>query len=240
MWDGTDPQRTLEPTQSRTRHAWIESGPGAWSLLEYEPFIAIHRHLIGTDDLTVHRSAAIIRMPGSAPVAWHTDWCGFYEGPPRNTGEVLNAGLWPSGKWFYITGSRPDHGGLCVIENSHVEGWDGPEGFHMTSDRRSFYPQDEEENARYSGFDIPGLVALFTNPGDMIVFAHRTYHGAFSNQQDEVRLSCAIGFRDRDHRIDIPWEIPESGRKFLDDLPEHLQRYVDGYTSIDVGWKAVS
>ena len=240
VWDGTDPQRTLEPAQSRTRHAWIESGPGAWSLLEYEPFIAIHRHLIGTDDLTVHRSAAIIRMPGSAPVAWHTDWCGFYEGPPRNTGEVLNAGLWPSGKWFYITGARPDHGGLCVIENSHVEGWDGPEGVHMTSDRRSFYPQDEKENARYSGFDIPGLVALFTNPGDMIVFAHRTYHGAFSNQQDEVRLSCAIGFRDRDHRIDIPWEIPESGRKFLDDLPEHLQRYVDGYTSIDVEWKAVS
>ena len=240
VWDGTDPQRTLEPAQSRARHAWIESGPGAWSLLEYEPFIAIHRHLIGTDDLTVHRSAAIIRMPGSAPVAWHTDWCGFYEGPPRNTGEVLNAGLWPSGKWFYITGSRPDHGGLCVIENSHVEGWDGPEGFHMTSDRRSFYPQDEEETARYSGFDIPGLVPLFTNPGDMIVFAHRTYHGAFSNQQDEVRLSCAIGFRDRDHRIDIPWEIPESGRKFLDDLPEHLQRYVDGYTSIDVEWKAVS
>ena len=27
----------LEPGQSHTRHAWIESGPGAWQLLEYEP-----------------------------------------------------------------------------------------------------------------------------------------------------------------------------------------------------------
>ena len=33
--------------------------------------------------MTVHRSAAIIRMPGSAPVRWHTDWKGFTGGPPR-------------------------------------------------------------------------------------------------------------------------------------------------------------
>ena len=237
VWDGTDPDRTLEHGQSSTRHAWIESGPGAWSLLENEPYMDIHRFLLGTDELTVHRSAAIIRMPGSTPVHWHTDWCGFDDGPPQNTGDVLNRGLGPSGKWFYITGSRPIHGGLCVIADSHVENWQGPEGFSMAAGRRSFYPQGEEP-APYSGFDIPGIVPLFTNPGDMIIFAHRTYHGAFPNKSDEVRLSCGVGFRDRTHRIDIPWEIPEVGRKFLEDLPEHLHRYVDGYTSIDVGWQA--
>ena len=73
VWDGTDPERTLQPGESRTRHAWIESGPGAWELLDYEPFMDIHRHLIGTDELTIHRSAAIIRRTGSAPVGWHTD-----------------------------------------------------------------------------------------------------------------------------------------------------------------------
>ena len=129
VWEGTDPERTLGPGESRTRHAWIESGPGAWSLLEHEPFMEVHRHLIGTDEMTVHRSAAIIRMPGSAPVRWHTDWQGFSEGPPKNSGEVLNRGLWPSGKWFYITGSRPVHGGLCVIEDSHAEGWEGPRSY---------------------------------------------------------------------------------------------------------------
>ena len=234
--EGTDPEGTLKKGESRTRHAWIESGPGAWQLLEYEPFMRIHEHLIGTDDLTVHRSAAIIRMPGSQPVAWHTDWCGFSDEAPKNSGDVLNRGLWPSGKWFYITGSRPVHGGLCVIEDSHVEDWEGPEGFSLTADRRSFYPEGEEES-RYSGFAIPGLVPLFTNPGDMIIFAHRTYHGAFPNQLDEVRLSCAIGFRDRNHRIDVPWEIPEAGQRFMDELPEHLHRYIDGYTSIDTSWK---
>ena len=236
VFDGTDPKRELEPGQSRTRHVWIESGPGAWQLLEYEPFMRIHRHLIGAEELTLHRSAAIIRMPGSQPVGWHTDWCGFSTGAPKNSGDVLNRGLWPSGKWFYLTGSRPEHGGLCVIEGSHVENWEGPEGFNMTTDRRSFYKIGEEEKG-YVGFDIPGLVPLFTNPGDMIVFAHRTYHGAFPNQIDEIRLSCGVGFRSREHRIDIPWEIPDEGKQFLADLPPHLHQYTDGYTSIDLGWQ---
>ena len=158
VWDGTDPERTLQPGESRTRHAWIESGPGAWEVLDYEPFMAIHQHLIGTDELTLHRSAAIIRRTGSAPVGWHTDWCG-YSTEIKNSGDVLNRGLWPSGKWFYLTGSRPEHGGLCVIEDSHVENWEGPEGFSMTADRRSFYPEGTEERG-YNGFDIPGLVPL--------------------------------------------------------------------------------
>ena len=235
VYDGTDPESTLAPGQSRTRHAWIESGPGAWTLLEHEPFMDIHRHLIGTDELTVHRSAAIIRMPGSQSVAWHTDWCG-YSTEIKNSGDILNRGLWPSGKWFYLTGSRPVHGGLCVIEDSHLEDWEGPEGFRMTADRRSFYPEGEEERP-YAGFEIPGLMPLFTQGGDMIVFAHRTYHGAFPNRLEEVRLSCAIGFRDRKHRIEVPWEIPKSGRWFLENLPGHLQEYTHGYTSIDMDWR---
>ena len=236
VFDGTDPKRELAHGQSSTRHAWVESGAGAWQLLEYEPFMKIHRHLIGTEEMTVHRSAAIIRMPGSQPVAWHTDWCGFSTDAPKNSGDVLNRGLWPSGKWFYLTGSRPEHGGLCVIEDSHVENWEGPEGFNLTADKRSFYKEGGEEKA-YIGFDIPGLVPLFTNPGDMIVFAHRTYHGAFPNQIDEIRLSCAIGFRSRAHHIDIPWEIPEDGKQFLADLPPHLHQYTHGYTSINLAWK---
>ena len=236
VYAGTDPDRKLEPGQSSTRHAWIESGPGAWSVLDYEPFMDIHRHLTGSTELTINRSAAIIRMPGSSPVSWHTDWHGFQSGPPKNSGDVLNRGPWPSGKWFYLTGSRPEHGGLCVIEDSHVEDWEGPEGFNLTADRRSFYREGEEMTS-YSGFDIPGLVPLFTNGGDMIVFAHRTYHGAFPNRSNEIRLSCGIGFRDRNHRIEIPWEIPPQGRWFLDNLPDHLQDYTDGYTSINLEWQ---
>ena len=75
-----------------------------------------------------------------------------------------------------------------------MENWEGPEGFNLTAGQDvSFYKIGEEEKA-YVGFDIPGLVPFFTNPGDMIVFAHRTYHGAFPNQIDEIRLSCGVGF----------------------------------------------
>ena len=101
---------------------------------------------------------------------------------------------------------------------------------------RSFYKVGGEEKA-YTDFDVPGVVPLFTNPGDMIVFAHRTYHGAFPNQIDDIRLSCAIGFRSRSHHIDIPWEIPDVGKKFLEDLPPHLHQYTHGYTSIDTAWR---
>jgi hypothetical protein len=99
VWPGTDPDRTLEPGKSRTRRAWIESGPGAWSLLENEDFVAIHRHLIGADELTVHRSAAIIRMPGSVPISWHTDWACFNDGAPR-----IRAKSWTQG--FSLPGNR--------------------------------------------------------------------------------------------------------------------------------------
>ena len=236
VFDGTDPDRELQVGQSRTRHAWVESGARAWQLLGYEPFMHIHRHLIGTDQLTVHRSAAIIRMPESQPVAWHTDWCGFSDQLPKNAGDVLNRGLWPSGKWFYLTGSRPEHGCLCVIEDSHLEDWQGPDGFNLTADRQSFYKAGEAEKG-YVGFDMPGLVPLFTNPGDMIVFAHRTYHAAFPNRTDQIRLSCAIGFRDRHHQIEMPWEIPDVGRHFLAELPPEVHQYTHGYTSIDTSWR---
>ena len=233
---GTDPENELQSGQARTRHAWIESCPDAWLPLEYEPFMRIHRHLLGVDQLTINRSAAIIRMPGNQGQGWHTDWCGFSTQPPKHSGDVLNRGLWPSGAWFYLTGSRPEHGGLCIIEGSHVEDWDGPEGFKMMANRASFYKEGEEAEKAYGGFDVPGMVPFFANPGDMIVFAHRTYHAAFPNQTDEIRLSCGIGFRDRHYPIDIPWEIPEVSKQFLADLPPHLQQYVHGYTSINLGW----
>ena len=58
VYEGTDPERKPGPGQSGTRHAWVESGPGAWAMMEYEPFMRISRYLVGSDELTIHRSAA--------------------------------------------------------------------------------------------------------------------------------------------------------------------------------------
>lgn len=236
VWRVVDPDRALGAGESRTFHAWFDEAAEAWALLDDARFMDLPRALLGTGDICINRSAAIIRRPGSATVGWHTDWRGQTEDPPRNAGEVLNRGSWPSGIWFYLTGSRPTHGGLCVIEDSNRAGWAGPKGFRLTADRYSFVPEGAADGERYEGFDIPGLVPLFTDPGDCILFADRTFHGAFPNREERTRLSCGVGFRRRSDVIDAPWELPAAARAFVEALPERHKRYVDGYTGIDLSY----
>ena len=238
VWRVVDPDRTLGPGESRTYHAWFDEATEAWALLDDPRFMNLPRALLGTDEICVNRSAAIIRRPGSATVGWHTDWRGQTDDPPRDSGQVLNRGSWPSGIWFYVTGSRPTHGGLCVIEDSNRVGWTGPEGFRLTADRYSFVREDAGDDERYEGFDMPGLVPLFTEPGDCILFADRTFHGAFPNGEERTRLSCGCGFRKKSDVIDAPWELPATARAFVDALPGRHKRYVDGYTGIDSSFGA--
>jgi len=231
-----DPEGALGPGQSYTHTSFIEHSPAMWKLLDYTPFMRAQQVFCQANELTINRTAAILRNPGSAPLSWHSDWHGFSQGRPQNSGDVLNRGPWPSGLWFYITGSNPKHGGLAVIEDSHVPDWTGPEGFMLTPDRRSFYPQGSEPES-YVGFDVPGLVPLFTDPGDEIIFAPRTYHAAFPNQINQVRLSCGIGFRPRSHRIDAPWPLSDSAQAFVKALPQHLQPLAKDYVGIDMNWR---
>jgi hypothetical protein len=231
-----NPKGDLGPGQSRTHTSFIEYSPAMWKLLEYEPFLRAQQVFCEAQDLTINRTAAIIRNPGSAALVWHSDWRGFSKEPPQSATDVLNRGPWPSGLWFYLTGSNPRHGGLAVIEDSHVPDWPGPEGFELTPDQTSFYRKGSEPKG-YVGFDIPGLVPLYTEPGDEIIFAARTYHSAFPNQTDQVRLSCGIGLRPRSMRIDAPWPLSESAQRFVAALPDHLQPMVENYVGIDPSWR---
>jgi ectoine hydroxylase-related dioxygenase (phytanoyl-CoA dioxygenase family) len=234
-----NPNNDLGPGQSRTHVSFIEEAPALWRLLEYEPYMAAQKVFCQAGELTINRTAAIIRNPGSSALVWHSDWRGFSQEPPKTANDVLNRGPWPSGLWFYLTGSNPVHGGLAVIEDSHVAGWPGPQGFKLTPDRTSFYPEGGEPKG-YAGFDVPGMVPLFTEPGDEIIFADRTYHSAFPNQSDKVRLSCGIGFRPRRKRLEAPWPLPASARQFIENLPDHLQALVENYVGIDPQWRSQS
>jgi hypothetical protein len=123
-----DPDGTLGEGNSFTHPSFIEHSPAMWKVFDLEHFLPAQRIFCQADELTINRTAAILRNPGSAPLAWHSDFCGFSNGPRQFSGDVLNRGPWPSGLWFYITGSHPNHGGLAVIEDSHLEGWTGPCG----------------------------------------------------------------------------------------------------------------
>ncbi len=230
-----DPDNALGEGNSFTHPSFIEHSPAMWKLLDHEPYLRAQRTFCQSEDISILRTAAILRNPGSAPLAWHSDFCGFSNGPRKFSGDVLNRGPWPSGLWFYITGSNPEHGGLALIEDSHLTDWTPPEGFQFTPDRRSFHKKGTEPN-RYVGFDVPGLVPIFTDPCDQIVFASRTYHAAFPNRTDRVRLSCAIIYRPRDYGIDAPWPLSADAQAFLKAFPRRLQPYVDGYVGIDDDW----
>jgi len=231
-----DPLGELAPGKSRTHTSFMEFSPAMQRLLEYEPFMQSQQVFSQADELTLNRSAAIIRMPGSAPLDWHSDWRGFSKEAPKTANDFLNRGVWPSGIWFYLTGSNPQHGGLAVIEDSHRPDWTGPEGFELTPDRVSFYRRGAEAMA-HVGMDVPGMVPLVTEPGDLIVFAHRTYHAAYPNRSDRVRLSCGLNFRPRSEHIDAPWQLPESAKAFIDSLPPRLQPLVENYTGVDFSWR---
>ena len=230
-----DPDGTLGEGNSFSHPSFIEHSPAIWKLFDLEPFMPAQRIFCQAEELTINRTAAILRNPGSAPLAWHSDFCGFSNGPRQFSGDVLNRGPWPSGLWFYITGSHPKHGGLAVIEDSHLKDFKAPEGFQFTPDRRSFHPLGSEPH-RHVGFDVPGVVPIFTDPGDQIVFASRTYHAAFSNRIDRVRLSCAIIFRAREYTINAPWPLTEDAQAFMEALPQRWQPLVENYVGIDNNW----
>ena len=231
-----DPNHELGPNQSRTHTSFIEYSPALWKLFAYQPFLRAQQIFCEAQELTINRTAAIIRQPGSAPLLWHSDWRGFSKATPKTASDILNRGPWPSGLWFYLTGSNPQHGGLAVIEDSHIPNWPGPAGFRLTNDQSSFY-RDGGDPAGYVGFDVPGMVPLFTEPGDEIVFAARTYHAAFPNQTNQVRLSCGIGLRPRSMRIEAPWPLARTAKAFIEAQPIHIQPMVENYVGIDPSWR---
>ena len=202
-----DPDRDMRPGESRVRHAFMESSPVQQAQLGHETIMELNRLLLGVPDggdMTLHKSAAIVRQPGSPAVAWHSDFCGHFPLPPLNTGHVLlRSDRVPTGIWFYLSGSHPRRGGLCVIENSHRASWPGPEGFELFDNGagKSFRRLDEtpRSTSRYSRFDVPGCVPLITEPGDLILFAARTYQYKTNQKACAICTRAPLPFADSMH-----------------------------------------
>ena len=235
-----NPLNDMKPGESRVVHAFVEKCPTLLKFFDIPEWFNIIRHFEGTDDLVMRRNAAIIRNPGASGSSWHTDWSfwsGLYKRPPRTPNDVLNIHEGLAGRWFYLEGTKPIQGGLAVIEDSHTLDWTAPEGFEFNDDRSTFYKIDTPPKA-YNGWDVPGIVPLFTDPGDMILFAARTYHFAFPNQTQVIRHSVGgPGLRARSLPVYHPWPMPESTKKFIESLPPHLKKYADGYNGYDATWK---
>ncbi len=224
---------------SRTCMNFVEQSEEALLLLAHQPYMDLIAALHGTDDLCFHRSACIARAQGEGVVRWHTDQSRLAEGQqPCSANEVLNQphpDFNGFSAWFYLTGSRPSHGGIHVIQGSHKEDWQPPQGFVASACGRSFHRVDGPQEW-YQGFDVEGCVPVLSEPGDLILFDANTYHAAESNTEATLRLSAALGLRPRRAHIECPWAWPEAAQKFAQRLPEQYQKYLDGYTSIVADW----
>jgi ectoine hydroxylase-related dioxygenase (phytanoyl-CoA dioxygenase family) len=218
--------RYNEEWASQTCLNFIEASPLAMELARYEPYMRVVRFLRGTDDLCFHRSACIRRKPGENVVTWHTDASVKTDDEePQHTGDILNSvkDYFSCSCWFYLTGSRPSHGGLYVVPDSNKDDWQPPAGYRLINNGKNFNRIGDPADKPYSGFEMPGMLPLITEPGDMLLFTRKTYHGAAANREEHTRLSCAVGFRPRAARIDAPWEWPESAHELQRCLPPRLK-----------------
>jgi ectoine hydroxylase-related dioxygenase (phytanoyl-CoA dioxygenase family) len=210
----------------------VERLPAMLELLTLDAFMGLYRRLLGGAEMVVHRSASIVRQVGSPAVAWHSDY-DFSLGEPQRVDGVLNRGEWPNGMWFYLTGTHPHHGGLSVIRHSHGEHWTPPSPWRLSSDRHLLLgPQGQTP-----GMDVPGAIPIHAEPGDLIIFAARTYHAAYP-LDDAPRISCSLCLRPRSTRIKAPWQRSLQCQDFLRSLPSTLAPWFDGYVGIDPAWTA--
>jgi hypothetical protein len=225
---------TCDPSEGASNYSlnFIEVSPTLASLLTYEPYMRIARSLYHNQPITLHRSAAIYKKVTAPVGAWHTDW------EPKKHPYNANALLNNSGacsNWIYLNGTHPSRAGLAIIPDSHRVDWSGPEGFEFTRNRKSFYRKGENPSDCME-MDFPEAFPLFTDPGDMIIFAERTYHGVFAHHGDVTRLSCGLGFRPASYSINPCWPLPESSKAFIASCPPEIQSLVEEYTGIDNKW----
>ena len=277
----------------------IETIAAQQQLLEHPTWMAIQRRLLDLepDDpdegLTCHHSACLVRTKGNPSVRWHTD---FHPAATRGQGWLNRSETRRAhGMWFYLNGSHPRKGGLCVIENSHRADWQPPPGFVFSPNRKTFHrigATDEEarQGCAYArprlgihalgscmslkrsahhpdgtytvlpllycccrrscmvtdpSFDVDGCVPLVTGPGDMIIFAPRTFHAAFPMPRDfdDVRHSANFGLRREpfmtgaspDCPLLAPWVRSLKAAQLEEALPEHLKRFAKRYPGYPSG-----
>lgn len=214
---------------------FIESSPALLSLLNHPKVISIARALAGTDQVTLHRSAAIVRTPGDAGMSWHSDFT-FPGNKPQGASQYLNIRHEGTSMWFYLTGCNPESGGIGLIPDSHRLDWPGPEGFEMLPSRSSFYRKGTPPKG-YLGMDVPGMLPVRSDPGDMILFDLVTYHGVYPHVGGEARLSCGFVLRPGQTPFPAPWALTESARKFIASAPGHLEPVIRYYVGLDRSWR---
>jgi ectoine hydroxylase-related dioxygenase (phytanoyl-CoA dioxygenase family) len=231
----SDPEGKMPRGESKTDMRILEHSPAMLTLFDNPEYMALtHALLGGRRDLTVRRAASILRKPEAWGMAWHSDWdfaaaaglTGTFEieGDPLREDDVS--------LWFYLTGCYPRHGGIAIIPDSHVKGWQPAPGYKLNALGKSFERVESNTEERYKGFDLPGMMPVIAGGRDAILFHIKTYHGVFANREEWHRISCSgFGFRVGRHALNVPWPLPEDAKRLKAELRANLQPYFEHYPS---------
>ena len=111
----------------------------------------------------------------------------------------------------------------------------GLPGFAFTDGRKSFHRVGEPPRD-CATFDAPQMFPLRVDPGDLLLYALRLYHGAAA-QPSGRRRACAVLLRPTSPALEVPWAQPESSRRFLAALPERYAPFARNYIGIDYAWR---
>ncbi len=227
-----DPDGTLGEGQSVTHLRFVEVSRPLVKLFDNPHWLALQEAIHGgRKDLTVHRSACILRNPGAKGITWHTDFA-CESIPPTAPDYYLNRGETGTSLWFYLTGCNPRHGGLAIMPDSHREDWQPPAGFKFIRAGKSFNRVEEDDETAYHKDDVPGYLPIVASGRDGLLFHARTYHVAFTNHEPRQRLSCAMGTRPGRTPIHVPWPLTEEARQLKQEVRADLKPYFEHYMSV--------
>jgi hypothetical protein len=227
-----DPEGKLEAGKSFTHLRFVEVSPALVKLFDNPNWLGLQERIHGgRKDLTVHRSACILRNPGASGITWHTDYA-CESIPPTSPDYYLNRGETGTSLWFYLTGCYPNHGGLAIMPDSHREDWTPPAGFKFIRARKSFNRVEEDDTTAYHKNDVPGYLPIVASGRDGLLFHARTYHVAFTNHEPRQRLSCAMGTRPGQTSIHVPWPLTEEAKRLKREVREDLKPYFEHYSSV--------
>jgi ectoine hydroxylase-related dioxygenase (phytanoyl-CoA dioxygenase family) len=148
----------------------------------------------------VYQDARPGRESGYTRIGWHSDW----QAAP-------NLAIWPSIAFtFHIDGTSPANGFLRVVPGSHV--WATPAPYRNINNAP--VPEGSAATGGYTdatppfpmplGFEkIPGEIALYTEPGDILLHDCYLWHSAARATADDtvrrhVRGGYYVGDKDGD------------------------------------------
>lgn len=217
--------------------SFVEHSPELVDMLRHPRFMAVAKASLPGAELTVHRSACIVREPGDGGMLWHSDYS-YPIRPPSSASEALN--VTPPDRstpsiWFYLTGCKPSDGGIALIPGSHTLDWQPPEGYELSYDRR--FLRKKGDSKPLLDMNIPGAMPVVMGPNDMVLFDLATYHGVFNHQGTQTRLSCALVLRDRALPFTVPWTRPAGAQQLVDSVAADLKPYFNDYVGLDNRWR---